>query len=299
MVPCRMGAYRLLWEGEDRSFARGRLVLTEQGITFHGHTFPARLVIVIDDGHFIVRDGEIWVDPSKKGVRPRSRTRFVRRRHSMASTGPRTVLTTETICAIYLFLLYPQAICLLLALFYGTSVLGHELDGKTLTYLFTRSLPRWKFVLGKYLGIVTALILPTSLSLLGSWLILGAVGGLALFMGALVGTVGALLAYNAVFVLFGFLIPRRAMIVALLYGIIFELVLSFVPALVNQLTITYYLRSLVVEILDLEIPREMSRIVGGASVPLALLSLAAIITSALVASSFLAARKEFVVSDQA
>jgi len=83
----------------------------------------------------------------------------------------------ETLLAVYLFLLYPQAVCLLLALFYGTSVLGDELDGKTLTYLFTRPLPRWHFVLGKYLGIGPGAAGPTALSLLAAWLIAGAPGG--------------------------------------------------------------------------------------------------------------------------
>lgn len=208
-------------------------------------------------------------------------------------------ITLQTISAIYLFLLYPQVICLLLAMFYGTSVLGHELDGKTLTYLFTRPLPRWRFVVGKYLAIITALSIPTSISLFVSWLILGAHGSVALFVSLLIATLGALAAYNAIFVLFGFLVPRRAMIVALLYGIVFEFILSFVPALVNEFTVTYYLRSIVVESLDLVIPNEISRIVGGASIPVALFALGTIIVSTLGVASWLAARKEYVVSDQA
>ena len=66
----------------------------------------------------------------------------------------------------------------------------------------------------------------------------------------------------------------------------------------NQFTITYYLRSLVVEILDLQVPREIARIVGGASVPVALLALTAIVAVTLTLSSILASSREYVVKDQ-
>lgn len=288
-------ARRVEWQGEDISFANGLLRLTRDAVLFRDQPVGRDYLVVLGGGHLIVLDGRLYVDPTKEGWRGTYYTRRLSRGRSLQSDIP----SIPTICAIYLFLLYPQAICLLLALFYGTSVLGEELDGKTLTYLFTRPLPRWQFVVGKYLGIVTALVVPTGLSLLLSWLILGAPGGPVHLGGLLAGTIGALLTYNALFVLFGFLIPRRAMIVALLYGIFFELILSFVPALVNEFTITYYLRSLVVEILDVEIPREITRVVGGAGAPFALFAIAALVVVPLALSSLLAARREYVVKDTA
>ena len=293
-------AERVRWPGEDLTFGEGRwaLTLTRRALLVRGREASEDRVIVVDGGRFVVLDGELWMDPAVEPGRRRWNIRTISRRDSDLAFDSRGDLTLATICAIYLFMLYPQAICLLLALFYGTSVLGSELDGKTLTYLFVRPLPRWKFVVGKYLGIVTALAVPANFSLLASWVILGAEGGLALFGGMLLGTIGALIAYNAVFIFFGFLLPRRAMITALLYGLIFELVLSFVPALVNQFTITYYLRSLVVEILDLEVPHEIARIVGGASIPGALLALTAIVGVTLALSSILASRREYLVKDR-
>jgi ABC-type transport system involved in multi-copper enzyme maturation permease subunit len=205
----------------------------------------------------------------------------------------------EAVAAIYLFLIYAQAASLLLALFYGTSVLGEELDGKTLTYLFTRPVPRWQFVGGKYLGIVIALLPPTLLSLLLSWLVLSAPGGPSFFGAMAIGTGGALLAYNALFVLFGFLIPRRAMVTALLYGMFIELFLSFVPAMVNEFTITYHLRSLVVAMLKVDMPREIARMVGGATPAAAMLVLLCIVGLSLGLAAMLAARREYVVKDSA
>jgi len=42
------------------------------------------------------------------------------------------------------------------ALFLGIAVLGDEIDGRTITYLFTRPLPRYVFFLGRLLGFCAA-----------------------------------------------------------------------------------------------------------------------------------------------
>ena len=295
-------ARRVAWPGEDLKIGKDNWAwtVTRDALMFRGAAVARDQVFVIDGGRYVVVDGELWHDPTL-GSPGRIRRIWQQdriRRDRPDPPGEQDDVTIATISAIYLFLLYPQAICLLLALFYGTSVLGSELDGKTLTYLFVRPLPRWRFVVGKYLGIVAALAVPTSVSLLLSWLLLGAGSGLAVFGGVLVGTIGALIAYNALFTLFGFVLPRRAMIVALLYGLIFELVLSFVPALVNQFTVTYYLRSLVVAILDLRVPEEIARVVGGASVPGSLIAIATIVAVALGLSSWFASHREYVVKDR-
>ncbi|MBM4062739.1 MAG: ABC transporter permease [Planctomycetes bacterium] len=295
MVPLARGelpptAHRVTWQGEKLSFAGGILVLDEKGLRLYGEPVGKGTTLVVNDGFLVVRNGELWIDPAKAGTVRSWRISYV---------GQDDVPAFDTYCAIYLFLLYPQAVCLLLALFYGTSVLADELDGKTLTYLFVRPLPRWRFVAGKYLGIVASLALPTAASLGAAWLIAGAPGGATLIGALLAATLAALCAYNALFVLFGFLVPRRAMIVALLYGVVFEFVGSFVPALVNEFTVTYYLRSLVARLLDVEIPREIARVVGGASVPGASLALLLITVVSLALAARLAARREYVVKDAA
>ena len=63
-----------------------------------------------------------------------------------------------------------RVICLLLALFYGTSVLGEELDGKTLTYLLTRPISRIAVYAGRLAavqllaGVLLALLFEALLS---------------------------------------------------------------------------------------------------------------------------------------
>lgn len=290
---------RIRWQGEDLAFADDQVRITRNEITVAGQVQPLNWTMVDRQGRLYLRGGELWIDRSRiDSVRFEDLT-SVDVWHSEEEDGFGSGPPPRTLYAIFLFLVYPQVICLLLSLLYGTSVLGHELDNKTLPYLFTRPLRRWQFVLGKYLGIVAALAIPTCASLVVSWAILTRLNHPDVLGGVLLGTLGALLAYNAVFILLGFITPRRAMIAALLYGILFELVLSFVPALINQVTVTYYLRSLVTGVIGVELPREVARSVGDASVALSCLALAAIVAVTLSASSLMAARREYVVKDDA
>jgi ABC-type transport system involved in multi-copper enzyme maturation permease subunit len=290
---------RIRWRGEDLAFVNGQVLLTRDGVSVAGQVSQPGWTMVDRQGRLILKGEQLWIDRSRiDAVRFEDLNWF-----NVASledpndfgAGP----PPRTLYAIFLFLVYPQVMCLLLSLLYGTGVLGHELDNKTLPYLFTRPLRRWQFVLGKYLGIVAALAIPTSASLAAAWAILTRFNHADVLGGVLLGTLGALLAYNAVFILLGFITPRRAMIAALLYGILFELVLSFVPALINQITVTYYLRSLVAGAIGLELPREVARSLGEASVALSWVALTVIIAVTLSAASLMAARREYVVKDDA
>ncbi|HVC98024.1 MAG TPA: ABC transporter permease [Pirellulales bacterium] len=196
---------------------------------------------------------------------------------------------------IFLFLLYPQAMCELLSLLFASSLVSAEIDGQTLTYLFTRPVPKWRIVVGKYAAMWITLVVPVVASLVVSWMVLGAVGGARLLSGMCLGVGASLLAYGAVFAFIGVVVPNRAMAVGLLYAMI-EFALSYVPAVLNNLTVTYYLRSLVARILDVKIPIEAQRIVGGASLSLSCAALAGMVLAALAAASWVVSQAEFVVA---
>jgi len=285
---------RLVVTGEPMVFAGGQIKVTRDGIFYNGGRLSPQLLVNVDHGYLVIENGQVWIDESR---RPRHEGSSIDIR-ARGIDPDLARLGWDTIVAIYLFLLYPQVICLLLALFYGSSLLNSELENKTLTYLFTRPIARWRIVTGKYLAIVSALVPATAISLSVSWFLLGAPDPTGLLPGLLAGAIGGILAYNAVFVLLGFLAPKRAMVLALIYGVVFEFILSFVPALVNEATITYYLRSLVVGIVQLEVPQEIARIVGGASLTTSILALACTTTLALGISSLLASRREYPITDQ-
>ena len=284
-------AERVVWDGEDIELP-ARITVQEGRVLYHNRRVRASTTIIVKDGWIVVENGQVWVDASREGdgepVPVFKQDRGI----------PEIDAPWDLICLAYLFLLYSQTVCLLLALLYGSSLLGSELDNRTLTYLWTRPVARWRLVVGKYLAIVSVLIPPTLVSLTVSWWLMGHPGGNTL-PALLATSVGGTLGYNAVFVLLGFLAPKRAMILALLYGVILEFLLSFVPAMVNTFTVTYYLRSLAIEITGLEVPDEIARIAGGASWQAATITLVVIIFIGLHGSSWLATRREYVVADQA
>ena len=61
--------------------------------------------------------------------------------------------------------------------------------------------------------------------------------------------------YGAVYILIGVLFQRRSMVVAVAYTLIFEVLVGFVPAMINKLTIQFRLRSLYVKWLDVPLPQ--------------------------------------------
>ena len=51
-----------------------------------------------------------------------------------------------------IWLLYLRFIVPVLGVFYGTALIADEVEDKTITYLFTRPIPRGAVLLGKYLA---------------------------------------------------------------------------------------------------------------------------------------------------
>jgi ABC-type transport system involved in multi-copper enzyme maturation permease subunit len=198
---------------------------------------------------------------------------------------------------LFLFILYPMLTCVLLSLLYGTTIVNSDLERKTITYLFTRPVPKWKLVAGKYAAVVAFLALPVTLSLLVAWLFLGAPGGIRLFGGLELASLGGLVAYTAIYAAIGVVFRGRPLVVGIVYTFIVEGVLSFIPALVNMGTVTYYLRSVVVRALGLEVPLELTRLVGGASLVESILVLLAMAAAALGVAAVVVTRREYNVAD--
>ena len=63
-------------------------------------------------------------------------------------------------------------------------------------------------------------------------------------------------AYAAVYLLLGTIMPRRGMVMAVGYSLLFELIVSFVPAVINKLTVHHHLQALMLEWCEMEISPE-------------------------------------------
>src|SRR5213078_3175049 len=64
-----------------------------------------------------------------------------------------------TIFGLIIWILYIRFIVPVLGVFYGTALIADEVEDKTITYLFTRPIPRGAVLLGKYLAFLLCTIL--------------------------------------------------------------------------------------------------------------------------------------------
>src|SRR5437764_3830808 len=65
----------------------------------------------------------------------------------------------SAIFGMMIWLLYIRFILPILGVFYGTSLIADEVDDKTITYLFTRPIPRGAVLVGKYLAYLACTVL--------------------------------------------------------------------------------------------------------------------------------------------
>ena len=148
------------------------------------------------------------------------------------------------------WLLYLRLVVPVLGAFYGTSLMSDEVEDRTLTYLFTRPVPRGAVIIGKYMAylICTELVVLPSLTV--AYFLTAPLGG---------GSIGAsfplllsdlgilaigLAAYGAVFALIGALVPRP-LVAGLLLVFGWEQVALLVPGYLRRFTVAHYLQSLV------------------------------------------------------
>jgi ABC-2 type transport system permease protein len=138
----------------------------------------------------------------------------------------------------------------LAALFYATSLIADEVEGKTLTYLLTRPIRRSAILTGKFVACLATTLSLSLPSLVVTFFLLMSARGWAAVGPAVpdlfrdMGVVAlALLAYGALFTLMGVLL-KRPMIPGLLFVFVWEMVANL-PGYLPRFTVTAYLRSLV------------------------------------------------------
>ena len=141
-----------------------------------------------------------------------------------------------------------QFLVLLLALFYGTSICLEEVEGRTLTYLTTRPVPKSAVILGKFAAYALFQVVMVNVGIILSFLVLSfrTTGGplsydvLLKYCGVL--TLG-ILAYTAFFTLLGTL-AKRALLFGLLFAFGWETVVQYFPGTTQRFTIAHYLKSM-------------------------------------------------------
>jgi ABC-2 type transport system permease protein len=200
-----------------------------------------------------------------------------------------------------MWLLYIRFIVPVLGVFYGTALVADEVDDKTITYLFTRPIPRGAVLVGKYLAYVACTVLLVLPSVMLVFFLIVPTGGgsigeafPSLLMDFATLTLG-LLAYGALFALVGARL-KRPLIIGLVFVLGWEPGALLLPGYLKRLTIAYYLQALVTHEMPqdsaiavlLQVVREVP------SIGVSLTSLTVIIAAALWLAARAVARREFI-----
>lgn len=153
-----------------------------------------------------------------------------------------------TMFGIMFWWLYLRFIVPVLGVFYGTSLLADEVEDKTLTYLFTRPVPRRAVLLGKYLAYLvctTLVVLPSLVIVFFLVVPFREIGPSFVMLATDLGLLALGLAvYGAIFTLVG-TVTTRPLLVGLLFAFGWEQIAMLMPGYVRRFTIVYYLQGLV------------------------------------------------------
>jgi ABC-2 type transport system permease protein len=153
-----------------------------------------------------------------------------------------------TVFGVVLWWLYVRFVVPVLGVFYGTALIADEVEDKTITYLFTRPVPRRAVLIGKYLAYVvcTALVVLPSLMIVFFLLVpLRDIGPSFLTLLTDLGLLAfGLAVYGALFALVG-TVMKRPLVTGLVFAFGFEQVAMLMPGYVRRFTIVYYLQGLV------------------------------------------------------
>jgi ABC-2 type transport system permease protein len=155
-----------------------------------------------------------------------------------------------SIFGMMIWLLYIRFIVPVLGVFYGTSLIADEVDDKTITYLFTRPIPRRAVMLGKYLAYLVCTVLLVLPSVMLVFFLVVPTGGSTIAEGfplLLVDfgmLIAGLAAYGALFAFVGTRL-KRPLIVGLVFAFGWEPAVLLFPGYLKRLTVAYYLQALV------------------------------------------------------
>lgn len=149
-----------------------------------------------------------------------------------------------------IWLLFIWFIVPVLGVFYGTSLIADEIEDKTITYLFSRPIPRSAVLLGKYLSyLVCTILLVLPSVVLVYFLVVPINGGrIGAEFPSLLADLGmlaiGLAAYGAVFSFVGARL-KRPLVVGLVFAFGWEKAVILFPGYLKRATVGYYLQALV------------------------------------------------------
>jgi ABC-2 type transport system permease protein len=152
------------------------------------------------------------------------------------------------IFGVMMWMLFLRFIVPVLGVFYGTALMADEVEDKTITYLFTRPIPRGAVLIGKYLAYLVCTTLVVLPSVMIVYFLLVPFQTLPSTFGSLLIDLGllelGLAVYGGVFAFVGAFF-KRPLVIGLVFAFGWEQVVMVLPGYLKQFTIAYYLQALV------------------------------------------------------
>jgi ABC-type transport system involved in multi-copper enzyme maturation permease subunit len=154
-----------------------------------------------------------------------------------------------TIFGLMIWAIFVQFCVPVLGVFYGTALIADEVEDKTITYLFTRPIPRSAVLFGKYLAYLVCTIFVVLPAVVLIWLLIVPINGsLGQGFPDLMKDLGllalGLVVYGAVFALVGSVF-KRPLLAGLVFIFGWETIVMALPGYLKRFTVAFYLRGLV------------------------------------------------------
>jgi ABC-type transport system involved in multi-copper enzyme maturation permease subunit len=162
----------------------------------------------------------------------------------------RVPINGPAVFGVMMWLMYLRFIVPVLGAFYGTSLIADEVEDKTITYLFTRPIPRGAVLMGKYLAYLasTVMVVLPSVVLVFFLVIPAQLSAIATAFPSLAKDLAilgiGLAVYGALFAFLGAWL-RYPLIIGLVFAFGWEQLAMLLPGYLRKLTIAYYLQALV------------------------------------------------------
>ena len=218
--------------------------------------------------------------------------------------GQPFTMTGPGVFGLMIWVFYLTITVPVLGVFYGTALIADEVEDKTITYLFTRPIPRGAVLVGKYFAYLACTVLVVLPSVvIVYFLVVPMLGGsIGSNFPALVTDLGllalGLAVYGALFALIGAWF-KRPLLTGLVFIFGWEPVTVVIPGYMKNLSVAYYLRGLVPHAMPQDgamslLQSVLQTLQGTPSAASSLTWLAVIWLATLSASVWLVARREYV-----
>jgi ABC-type transport system involved in multi-copper enzyme maturation permease subunit len=155
-----------------------------------------------------------------------------------------------SIFGLMIWFLFLRFIVPVLGIFYGTALMADEVEDKTITYLFTRPIPRSAVLIGKYLAYLASTVLIVLPSVMLVYFLVVPIGGgsiaasFPMLLRDLLLLATGLAVYGAVFAAVGAWI-KRPVLFGLFFAFGWENFAMALPGYIKRFTVAFYTQSLV------------------------------------------------------